>query len=134
MIAKQRQRLVDECFKRRFRVGARHGEPEGREIAEMVAKSRLDERDNVPRRGVGRAGEWPRHEQVDTRRLAIFDVEIPFAADRLIALHEQAGLAAHVPIEIFHAQLLAARRPGPEGFRRAHETIVGQDVHRHGQA
>ena len=78
----------------------------------------------------GGEADWARHEQIDLGRLAVIRIEIPLAADRLVAVHQQAGLAAHVAVEILHAQLLAARRPGLERRRRTQEAIVGQDVDR----
>mgnify|MGYP000482235554 CR=1 FL=1 len=58
-------------------------------------------------------------------------VELP--ASRLVAVHQQPGLAAHLAVEILHPQFLAALRPGRELIARAEETVVLTGLDRHGQ-
>ncbi len=55
-------------------------------------------------------------------------VEVPLPAGRLIAVHQQAGEAAHVAVEELHAELLPALRPGREGGGGGEETVIAQDL------
>ncbi len=51
-------------------------------------------------------------------------VEVPLPAGGLVAIHQQAGLAAHFAVEILHAKLLAPLRPGSEFIARADEPAI----------
>ena len=130
VVAELRQRALHEGGERRFRVGARDGEPERRQIAEVPAEAGLDQRQHLPGDGIGCALPGARHEQVSGRGLPVVGVEIPLAARRLVAVHQQSRPAPHVAVEMFQAQLLAARGPGPERLGRAQEAVVRQDVDR----
>jgi|GEM_PF-3050420 len=125
-----RQGLVDERRKGRLGIGARDREPEGRKVAEMIAEPGLDQRQHLLRDCIWRGRPGPGHEEIGARCLPVLRIEIPLAAGRLIAVHQEAGLAAHVAVEIFHAQLLAARGPILERRGRAQEAIVGEGVDR----
>ena len=56
---------------------------------------------------------------------AIFDVVIPFAADRLAIGHKNVMPLAHFAIEIFHPELLAVFGPGGELIALTEEVTVG---------
>ncbi len=45
----------------------------------------------------------------------------------LVAIHQQPGLAAHLAVEIFHAQRIAAFRPVAKFGDAGDETVVGED-------
>ena len=77
----------------------------------MIRKPRRDHIDDVLRQCIGRIVRRGRHEQIIARRFAVFLVEIPFAASRLVAIHQQPRLAPHVAIEKFHAERLAPFGP-----------------------
>ena len=72
-----------------------------------------------------------RHEQVGIGWLAVVGVIIPAPAGRLVAVHEQVGLAAHLAVEILHPQLLAPLGPAVEAVMAADEAVVLNDHDRH---
>ena len=100
----------------------------------MAAEACLDEREHIPGDGVGRTRPGARHEQVRFCHLPVLRIEVPPAARRLVAVHQQPGAATHVAVEIFHPELLAARRPLPELRGRTQEALVRQDVDRDREA
>ncbi len=69
-----------------------------------------------------------RHRKPGLRGLPVLLVEVPLPAGRLVPLHEESRLAAHVAIEVFHAQLLAAVRPRLEFLSRGDEAVIVRDL------
>ncbi len=53
-------------------------------------------------------------------------VEVPAAAGGVVAVHQEAGLAAHLAIEPFHPQFLAPLGPGGEFGAGGDEAVVGE--------
>jgi hypothetical protein len=49
----------------------------------------------------------------------------------LVALHQQSGLAAHLPIEELHTIGVAILRPSREACARAEEAIIVANFDRH---
>ena len=65
------------------------------------------------------------------QRFAIFGIEVPGAAlGRAIAMHQQTAAAAHLSIEILHAQLLAPGGPLGKALATAEKTAVVMPVQR----
>ena len=57
-------------------------------------------------------------------RFAVLGIVVPLATFGGVAIHQQAGLAAHVAVEILHPQRLAALGPSVEFILRADEPGV----------
>ena len=68
------------------------------------------------------------HEEVSICRVAVLRIIVPLPAGWIIAVHQQAGLAAHLAVEIFHTELFAAIRPGGELVLGAQEPAVGENL------
>ena len=100
----------------------------------MIGEPVPDQPQHVLRDVVGAETFGLRHEQVGLCGLAVVRIEIPFPALGRIAVHQQAGLAPHLAIEILHAQLLAPVGPAFELGPRAHKTVVVQNVYRQAEA
>lgn len=131
VVAEQRQAVADEGIKRRARLLRRDRPGEAVHIAEMGAKAGGDQRHHLPRDGIrGEARRGGRHQALGQRR-AVFGIEVPLPADGLVAFHQQAGLAAHLAVEEFHAVLLPPRCPGAEARQRTEEARVLPDLDRH---
>ena len=92
----------------------------------MVGEFVGDKFQHFPRHVIGLE---PRHlglEQVRLGGLSVVVVVIPLAALRLVAIHQDARLLAHQPIEILHAEFLAPLGPILEFRLGRDETGVGQ--------
>ena len=124
------QSVFDEVIQCLKRVGAGNSVAERSKGSDVRRKSCLNQLQHFARDRVRFEFREGRHEQISLRRLPVFGIEIPLAALRSFAIHQQAGFAAHLAIEVFHAQLFAAFRPGRKTARRADETCVGKDVYR----
>ena len=126
--AEQRQSFGDEPIQNLKRLIAGHGKTEIIQITEMVRAALGDKRQNLGGDGVGGKfrGLWDRQGQIGG--FAVFRVIVPFAADRLAALHQHIMMTAHLAIEEFHAKLLAALGPAFEHAGRAHEPVVVPDL------
>ena len=100
----------------------------------MVAETRLDQIEHL---GHGLVGVEPQRTLAEEPGigggLAVVMVEVPLAAGGLVALHQQARLAAHLSVEILHPELLAPLGPGLELRPRGDETVVGQHADGEGQ-
>ena len=133
-VTELRQSLFHEGLERGLGVDAGHGEAEGREVAEMIAEPRLDQRQHFLRHRIGHERRRPRHEQICLRGLAVLRIEVPAAAGGRVAVHQQPGAPAHLAIEILHPELLASLGPPREVGGRAQEALVGEDLHRQREA
>ena len=114
VVAEEGEGMLDEVLQGRFGLHFGDGEPEGVQIAEVIAEARVDEVQDVLRDRIGFDLVGLRQEEIGLGRLAVLGIEIPLSAFRLAAIHQQPGLAPHVPIEELHAQLLAPLGPGGE--------------------
>ena len=123
-IAELRQRVLDEMRQRAARLSLIGGIPERAQGAETVAKSRLDQIKHLFHRVV--RCEFHRAVEIDSigRGFAVVVVEIPLAACGLTILHQQAGFAPHLAIEILHPQRFAPLGPIVEFIKRRHEPRV----------
>ena len=133
-IAEAGQRVRNEVAKRLFGVLSCGRKPKRFEIAEVVRERFRDEVEHGAGCLVRLDAMGRRHKEIGFRGLPVLLVEVPFAALGLFAVHEQAGLAAHFAVEVFHAQFLAALGPSPELFAGADEARIGTDFERHAEA
>jgi hypothetical protein len=124
---------VEEVFERRFRISASDREPEWIGITEVIGEARLNNRHDIAGdlvllevRGLG-------HEQIRPGGLAVVMIEVPLTTSGLVTVHQQARLAAHIAVEIFHAQLFAALRPRGKIINATDEARVGQDLDGHSE-
>jgi len=80
------------------------------------------------------------HQKIALGGFAVVGIEIPAAAERGFAIHQESRLVTHRAIEIFHPQCLAAFGPRRELIGRREKPIVGDDgaigprTHRLGEA
>ena len=132
IVAEMRQGLRQETVARLVRLLPRHGEPERLQVTESVGKPFRHQPQHRLRHVVGTGLPWAGHEQIGLGGFPVLLVEVPLPASRFLAIHQQTGLPAHLPIEVLHAQLLAASGPFGEFRAGAEEAIVRQDIH--GQA
>ena len=133
VIAEMRQCGLQEMRECRLGIGAGGGKPEGFERPEMVGKTCLDQINHLAGDRIGGKAQRLRHQKVALRGLAVVMVEIPLAAFRLLAVHQQPGLAAHLAVEILHAQRLAPLSPAIELGMAGDETVVGEDLNIQGR-
>ena len=101
VVAEQGQAVVDEMLQRRQRVLACGAPAERGQVAKVALKMPLDQCEDIA--GVEIVRQCP----------AVVRVIIPLAALGLLAIHEPACVAAHLTVEVFHAQAFAA--VGPRG-------------------
>ena len=106
------------------------GEPEVIKAAETVRKALRDQVQHLPGHGIEVMPKGLRQEEVASRRGPVLGVEVPAPAGGRLALHEEAGTPAHLAVEEFHAQGLAALRPGLEVRVGGQEPPVFQQGHR----
>ncbi len=98
--------------------------------SEMVGEALLDEIKHLARHSIRREAHRVRVDGALAWRLAVLLVEVPDAALGLIPVHQQAGLAAHLAVEMLHDEFVPALRPGLEIEDRAEEAVVLDDLHR----
>ena len=112
------------------RIFTGHSKAEIGRLSDIVSITCLYHLDDVLRHGIGckMQGLW--HRQIGLGGFAVLCVKIPLPTFGRIAVHEQAGLAAHIAIKILHAQLLAVLGPVFKFAMRAQKPVVGQDCHR----
>ncbi len=127
------QRMVDEMRQDLQRAGPVGGIAKGPQTAEIVGKPCLDQVQNLGGHRVRFEPGRGDAQQVGLGGLAVVVVKVPLAAHRLVALHQQPGLAAHLAIEPLHPQFLAALGPGFEFGLAADESVIGQLRDGHGQ-
>ena len=130
IITIKRQASADEMVQRLQRIRPRHRPAEGREIAEMVGEALAHERHDFARDGVRFEALALGRRKAGGQGLAVLLVEIPLAALGLVALHQEARFAAHLPIEELHAIGFALIGPARETTARAEKPIILADVHR----
>ena len=95
----------------------------------MVAEARLDEGQNLLGHRVRFEPGRHRTGQPLRRPLAVVMVEIPLTALGLVTVHQKAGLAPHLAVEILHPQGLAPLRPSLEVRVGTKEPVILQQVH-----
>jgi hypothetical protein len=110
------------------RLFLRHRKPEWRDVTKAVRHRALHQCVALLRDGVRLKAGRRRKACAAPGRRPVLGVEVPFAALRLVAVHEQAGLAAHVAVEELHAQLTPPFGPLPEGGMGAEKARVFQHV------
>ena len=128
--------MLDEIQQRQSRLIRRHRPVEVRQAAGMFGKALLHEGQNFARDFIGRKTDW-RPDLARTalaETLAIFRVEVPRPAHRLVAVHQHIMLAPHFAVEEFHAELLAPFRMGGEFLARRKEMAVGANLQFHPQS
>ena len=89
--------MLDEIQQRQSRLIRRHRPVEVRQAAGMFGKALLHEGQNFARDFIGRKTDW-RPDLARTalaETLAIFRVEVPRPAHRLVAVHQHIMLAPH---------------------------------------
>ena len=110
------------------RIFARHRPAERFQIAEVLRKTAFHHRHHVAGYVV-RLEAAALGERCGLRQgLAVVVVEIPLAALRLIARHEEARGTAHLAVEELHAKFLAALGPQGKAGRRGEEAVITADV------
>ena len=109
-----------------------HRKVKALEAAEVPGKALLHQSQHSLRGRIRRKRQRRRRRLPGWHFAAVVGVEVPLLADRLIAVHEQAGAPAHITVEELHAQLLAALGPALEISTGTEETIILEDLH--GQA
>lgn len=94
----------------------------------MVGEAILHQCDDPARRSILLKMRRLGDEQIGLGRLPIIVVEVPLTADGRGAIHQETGLAAHVSVEVLHAQLLAILGPGGKFVGRVDEPGIGAHV------
>ena len=122
------QEIVYEGTERPLGIGAGDGETKVLKLAEIVGKQPLDGVDDIPCYPVRCEDRvsWP--QQVRLGGAAVFRVKIPASTDRLFAIHQQASLATHFPVEIFHRQAFAPGRPALELLMAGKKAPIRADI------
>ena len=128
IIAKSRQGVGDEMRQDLQGLRARGGKVKGEQITEVVPIARLHKVKHRLGLSIRRKAERLGELQPLLRGLAVVVVEIPFAPCGIVALHQQAGLAAHLAVEILHPQRLAPLGPIFEPFTAGDETVIRQEA------
>ena len=141
--AEQREALGEEGLGGLQRLGAGNGPAEGFQIAEVIGEARAHQFDHLLRDAIGdefgRKRRFHLRAPVLWRRLAVVGIEVPDAAGGShvsfgIALHQEAGLAAHCAVEILHGEVLAVVREGAEIGVAGDQAGVWEEAHGAGQA
>ena len=101
------QAIAQELRKGSFGLGAGGGKPERLKLAEMVRKAGRDQLQHVARGLIGREPQGGGHGLNGCGWLAVIGIEVPRPASGMIAVHQQAGLAPHEPVEMLHPQAFA---------------------------
>ncbi len=123
-----------EPLKLRLGLVRGHREAEGIEIAGVVRETVGNQSENLPGGGILRCRRALGHRFRRPPAAAIIGVVVPLAALGLaIVVQEQAVAAAHLPVEVFHAQLLATLRPGGEVVAGTEKAAVLEHADRHAQ-
>ena len=133
IIAKRRHAVCDEIVERLECVRTRHRPAKRLNRAIMCLEPLFDECDHILRDSIDRKPLALWRLMILWQGLAVLGIEIPRAADGVIAFHQEARLLPHVTIEIFHPQLLAAFRPLRKLFERCDETLIVVNGERHRQ-
>ncbi len=134
VIAEAGQGVVQEMLKGVPGLAFGDREPERLQIAEPVRPGFRYLLDDPAGGGVRLETQRARQRAAAVVALAVVGVEVPAAAHRFtVRFHQQAGVAAHFPVEELHAQLLTARGPAPERLGGAQETAVLEQPHRQAQ-
>ena len=108
------------------------GPAKRRGLARVVLEPRAHQVDHLLRHFVGleTRGWWQKARSVGSECLAVVGVEVPFTTARQLALHQNAVLAPHLPVEVLHAQLPPATHMGSKLRVAAQEVAVLQHVQR----
>ena len=119
-----------QCAQCLFAVSSK---PERMQVAKMIIKFSLDKHQNLADHRIGFKLHGPRKGDAIRCRFAIFMIEIPLAAGRFIAIHQQACPPPHIAVKIFHPQRFATRSPSFKICGRGNEAIIVQhlDMQRH---
>ena len=121
------QGLVDEPVEIMQRLAPGDRIVEILQAAEMIAEPCGNEVDDLLRHLVHGIGGPLRRPHARLQGLAVGMVEVPLALGRLVALHQIAGLAPHLAIEILHAEFLVALCPVGKALMGGDEAVVGPD-------
>ena len=124
VIPKLRQKVRDEVLQGFQRVFPRHGPVERLQITEMIGKVLPDQRHHIACCGVRNEATAGRYWKVPGQFLAILRVIVPTTALGLVTVHEPAGLAPHVTVEVLQPKALASLRPVCEFGSRAQKPII----------
>ncbi|MEY4712325.1 MAG: hypothetical protein RIS88_1775 [Pseudomonadota bacterium] len=131
---KQRQAVCDEVFQRLQRLLAGDGPAKALQAAGVIREARSHQGQHRLRGRIGR--ETQRRAQAYGPLLAegfaVVGVEVPLAARRRIAVHQDAVLLAQGPVPVFQPQLLAPLGVLGKLAHRAEEMAVVADVQRQG--
>jgi hypothetical protein len=106
-----------------------------RRLPGWFGKARLDQADDLLRDGVGHKADGLGHESWSllAEGVAVLGVEVPRAADGLLAVHQDARALAHLAVEKLQAQLLARGGVLAELVERDEEVAVGAHLQRHAE-
>jgi hypothetical protein len=126
---------ADEMRERPARLCGRDRQSEFFQSPEMRTEALRNEREDIARQGIGREVHRLGIVEPVLRRLAILLVEIPLPTlGRAAGRHQQAGLAPHLAVEIFHHEIIACLRPGLKFEDAADEAIVSHHLDRKAEA
>eukprot|EP01132_Coremiostelium_polycephalum_P021081 gene21081-biopygen11802 len=131
VVAEPRQAIVQKVVPEGLRVGVGHGVIEGVEgtvvAAEVFTYQRqhvLGDRVRAEARRVGRLGALG-------QCLAVVRIKVPGTAHwRTVTVEQEPALAAHLPVEVLHAQLFFTAGPSRELVTAAQESVVGMPLDR----
>ena len=128
-IAILRQAVYQPMIQLRLRLSGIRGKPERGQVAKITAKPGGNQTQHLLHNCIRIKPQWPQKRH-GICSFPIIVVIIPLPSDRIIAVHQQPGQAAHVAVKIFHPQLFAPRGPALEQRVRGNETVVGAGLHR----
>ena len=130
IIAKTRQAIPDKRRQRSFGIARCYWPSKALGSAEMRAETRADQCDHIARDLIRRKARRGGGCHACRQAGAVFGIVIPGAAGGFIAFHQQAGFAAHLPIEEFHPVLLAPLGPGAKARQVTDKAMIGANFDR----
>jgi hypothetical protein len=125
IIAETRQADGYETRERLQRIGARYRPAKFLKLAEVIAEALLDQRHHASRGFVLCKAEPVGRNNGRRQSLAIFRVEIPFTARRLISVYQDCVLSPHFAIEVLHPPCSTPLCPLGEAGATCEEAGIG---------